>query len=133
MKIFLILWTLTFTAPSLNRGLPSCPVWCRDSTSDSTSLTDLSSFFLYRYHQSPTWVSKRDSMLSTPSLWDKYWPTVRIEASQWVGVVVWPCLHSDAGKVMHYTVSDTSTGWWWGVWARDSVGNQSCMGKEIFR
>lgn len=72
-------WALAATA--LTFTLPTHDALRRLCAPDTVLCTDLAAWSLYGARQSPTWLAKRDSMLASPSVWARYWPTVRAEAA----------------------------------------------------
>lgn len=127
------LWSLTFTAPSLNSHINFfTPIGCRDTTAGTTPLTDLAGFYIIRHRLSPTWALKGAMMWANPDTFNVYWPVVRTEAA-WQGYVTVPCQTIAAGKTQTITIADTSHVWAYAICPKDLSGNFGCMSNEVRR
>jgi len=111
-------------AALLSCTLPSTDHAPNDCTG-TDALTGLAYFNVYAVRQSPTWISKRDSMLRYPDMWTRYWPVVRAEAAE-VQLTRTRIPAGSAGKRYEFTPALRWTPAWVRVRTEDDSSNVSC-------
>lgn len=118
--------TLTWTAP--NHDAPA-PRRCGVGTNPCA---DLAECIVYRQRQSATWVAMRPAMQLDGDVWAATWPSVRTGAAPVVYARIPLDPNTDAGRVIRFTVTDTtSTTWFYFVTVTNEAAKVSRQSNEV--
>lgn len=120
---WLALTGASFTLPQYDRAPTSCTA--------GAPLTGLAYVRVQAVRQSPTWVSKRDSMLLFPDMWTRYWPVVRAEAAE-ATVSRTRVSVADAGKKYTFVPALNWRPAWVRVVTEDDSSNVSCPSNWLY-